>query len=107
MYVQFSHTKEHACGDGTNARLLASVSKGQGVIAVHSGSENGFDWNALLMFILGTKSGDYQSRNKFGNYGRYLRTNLIPNLPPNSVLAVNYAAYNNTQFNSGELCRLQ
>jgi hypothetical protein len=55
-HIQFSHTHTNACGDGTNAGLLAAISKGQRVITVHTGSENGFIPNALLMFVLGTKS---------------------------------------------------
>jgi hypothetical protein len=38
------------------------------------------------MFKSGTKSGDYHHEMKFENYERWLKTKLIPNLPPNSVL---------------------
>jgi hypothetical protein len=41
--------------DGKNEVLPASVSKGQGVIILHAGSENGFIPNALLMFKFGDK----------------------------------------------------
>jgi hypothetical protein len=52
-YIYSSHTKDRAWSDGKNAGLLAPVSKGQRVIIVHTGSENGFIPNALLMFKRG------------------------------------------------------
>jgi len=98
-YIHSSHTKDHAWSDGTNAGLLAPVSKGQRVIIVHAGSENGFISNALLMFKSGTKSGDYHHEMNFDNYERWLKTKLMPNLPPNSVLVVDNAPYHNAQLN--------
>jgi transposase len=66
---------------------------------VHAGSSNGFIPNALLKFKSGTKSGDYHHEINFDNYERWLKTKLIPNLPPNSVLLVDNAAYHNVQLN--------
>jgi hypothetical protein len=50
------------------------------------------------MFKSGTKSGDYHHEMNFDNYERWLKTKLIPNLPPNSVLLVDNAAYHNVQL---------
>jgi hypothetical protein len=38
------------------------------------------------MFKSGTKYGDYHHEMNFDEYERWLKTKLIPNLPPNSVL---------------------
>ena len=53
-FVHTSHTKGHGWSDAQDTGLCAPISKGQRVIIVHAGSENGFIPNALLMF----KSGD-------------------------------------------------
>jgi hypothetical protein len=55
--------------------------------------------NALLIFISGTKSEECHHGMNFHNYERWLRIKLIPNLPPDSVLVVNTAAYHNVQLN--------
>jgi hypothetical protein len=51
------------------------------------------------MFKSGTKSGDYHHEINFDNYEIWLKTNLIPNLPPNSVLFVDNAACHNVELN--------
>jgi hypothetical protein len=40
------------------------------------------------MFKSETKSGDYHHEMNFDNDEKWLKTKLIPNLPPNSVLLV-------------------
>jgi hypothetical protein len=45
--------------------------------------KNGFFLNALLMFKSGTKSGDYRHEMNIDKCERWLKTMLIPNLPPN------------------------
>jgi ketopantoate reductase len=99
MYIHSSHTKAHAWSDGNSAGRLAPVSKGQRVIIVHAGSENGFIPNALLMCKSGTNCGDSHHEMNFENYERWLKTKLIPNLPLNSVLVVYNVAYHNLQPN--------
>ncbi|CAG4969731.1 unnamed protein product [Colias eurytheme] len=47
--------------DGSTSGLKKPISKGQGVVIVHAGSEAGFVPNALLTFKSGTKSGDYSN----------------------------------------------
>jgi hypothetical protein len=51
------------------------------------------------MFKSGTKSGDYHHEINFYNRERLLKTKLIPNLPQNSVLLVDKAAYHNVRLN--------
>jgi transposase len=45
--------------------------------------------------LLGSKSGDYHDDMNNVNFERWLRTQLIPNLPPNSVLVLDNASYHN------------
>jgi hypothetical protein len=82
-----------------NGGLLATIYKGERVIIERDGSENSFILNALLILKSGTKSKEYQHRVNFDNYERWLKVKLIPNLPPDSVLVMNNAAYHNVQLN--------
>lgn len=97
-YVDSSHTNPKAWTDGTSKGLKQPISKGQRVVIVHAGSEAGFIPNALLTFKAGTKSGDYHDNMNYQNYEKWLRTQLMPNLPPNSVVVVDNASYHNKQW---------
>jgi transposase len=71
------------------------VSKGERLIMIHAGGENGFVGNALLMWKANSNTGDYHSQMNFQNYEKWLREKLIPNLPPNSVIVIDIAPYHN------------
>ncbi|GBP26283.1 hypothetical protein EVAR_95451_1 [Eumeta japonica] len=58
-YVDSSHASTKAWSDGSTQGLKKPILKGQRLVIVHAGSENGFVPNALLLFKAGTKSGDY------------------------------------------------
>ena len=94
-YVDSTHTSSKSWSDGTKEGLKKKISKGQRVIMVHAGSETGFVPNALLIFKAGAKSGDYHQNMNFNNYEKWLRSQLMPNLPPNSVIVVDNASYHN------------
>ena len=97
-YVDSSHSTTKAWSDGPTEGLKKPISKGQRVVIVHAGSEAGFIPNALLTFKAGTKTGDYHDNMNYENYEKWLRTQLIPNLPPNSVVVVDNASYHNKQW---------
>lgn len=99
-YVHATHTTSKQWSDGSAKGLKKPISKGQRVVIVHAGSEAGFVPNALAMFKSGSKSGDYHDDMNFDNYQKWLRTQLIPNLPARSVLVVDNAAYHNKQYDS-------
>ncbi|KAL0880990.1 hypothetical protein ABMA27_002142 [Loxostege sticticalis] len=94
-YVDSSHSSQKAWTDGTTKGLKKPISKGQRVVIVHAGSETGFIPNALLTFKAGTKSGDYHDNMNFENYEKWLKSQLMPNLPANSVVVVDNASYHN------------
>lgn len=97
-YVHATHAKPMGWTDESTAGLKKPISKGQRVVIVHAGSEAGFVPNALLAFKSGTKSGDYHDDMNFENYQKWIRTQLIPNLPPNSVVVVDNASYHNKEY---------
>ncbi|XP_046428166.1 uncharacterized protein LOC124183570 [Neodiprion fabricii] len=96
-YVDSSHASTKAWTDGSTQGLKKPISKGQRLVIVHAGSENGFVPNALLLFKAGTRSGDYHDNMNYENYEKWLRSRLMPNLPPNSVVIVDNASYHNKQ----------
>ncbi|XP_046586413.1 uncharacterized protein LOC124292739 [Neodiprion lecontei] len=67
-YVDSSHASTKAWTDGSTQGLKKPISKGQRLVIVHAGSENGFVPNALLLFKAGTKSGDYHDNMNYENY---------------------------------------
>ncbi|GBP90143.1 hypothetical protein EVAR_99403_1 [Eumeta japonica] len=62
--------------------------KKKGLVIIYAGSENGFVPNALLLFKAGTKFGDYHD---YMNYEKWLHSQLMPNLPANSIVIVDNA----------------
>ncbi|GBP24484.1 hypothetical protein EVAR_20808_1 [Eumeta japonica] len=80
--------------------IKKSLSKGNRLVIVHAGGEASFVSNAFLTFKTGAKSDDYYDNMNLENYERWLRTKLIPNLPPNSVVVVDNASYHNKQLDA-------
>ncbi|CAK1591466.1 unnamed protein product, partial [Parnassius mnemosyne] len=93
-YVDSSHSMSKAWGDGSQMGVKKKISKGQKVVIVHAGSEVGFVPNALLMFKAGTKTGDYHDNMNYENYEKWIKNQLVPNLPANSVVVVDNAYHN-------------
>ena len=60
------------------------------MIVVYAGNENGFVEITLLMFQSGSKSGDYHSDMNVVNFSKWFEEMLIPNLPKNSIVVLDY-----------------
>ncbi|XP_060808779.1 uncharacterized protein LOC132903764 [Amyelois transitella] len=99
-YIDSSHISHHSWTDDPTKGIKKPLSKGSRLVIIHAGGEDGFVPNALLTFKAGTKSGDYHDNMNYENYERWLRTKLVPNLPPNSVVVVDNASYHNKQFDA-------
>ncbi|XP_046971055.1 uncharacterized protein LOC124538094 [Vanessa cardui] len=97
-YVDSSHSNPKVWTVSSTKGLKTPISKGQCVVIVHAGHEAGFIPNALLTFKAGSKSGDYHDNMNYENYEKWFRTQLIPNLPPKSVVVVDNASYHNKQY---------
>lgn len=90
------HTKPCSWNDESTEGLHAPIGKGPRLIIVNALGESGFLQNALLIFKSGSTSGDYHKEMNSENYLKWLKQQLIPNLPPNSVVVVDNASYHNT-----------
>lgn len=98
-YILATHVSSKSWTDDSVKGLFAPVSRGERLIIVNAGGEMGFIPNALLMWKAGKKSGDYHDQMNSDNYFKWLQEKLIPNLPPQSVVVMDNAAYHNAQIN--------
>lgn len=96
-YIHSSHTHANAWSDNTQEGLLRPVSKGQRLIILNAGNEDGFVPNAYLRFKSNSTTGDYHHEMNFENYRKWIEEKLLPNLKPKSVLVIDNAPYHNVQ----------
>ena len=79
--------------------VLSKTNSSNRLIVVHAGSENGFLQNSLLIFQAGRVTGDYHGQMDARNFEIWLRNQLLPNLPDNSVVIMDNAPYHSVQEN--------
>ncbi|XP_050293523.1 uncharacterized protein LOC126734047 [Anthonomus grandis grandis] len=96
-YIHSSHTSDKGWFDESLSGIRKPILKGQRLIIVHAGGKNGFVKDGLLIFRSGSKSGDYHDDMNHENFMKWVETQLLPNLPPNSVLVLDNASYHNVQ----------
>lgn len=94
-YVHTSHTKGKTWQDSSKKGIKQPISKGERIIIVHAGNEKGFVSGALMLHKCVDSEGDYHKEINAERYQTWLRNQLIPNLPPNSVLVIDNAPYHN------------
>lgn len=87
-YIDSSHTKNDTSND-----CSSNIAKGQRVVIVHAASDMGFVHDALLFCKGALKSGDYRSDISYDDYKMWIKTQLMPNIPPKSVIVVGNANY--------------
>ncbi|KAG8235614.1 hypothetical protein J437_LFUL014872 [Ladona fulva] len=98
-YIHSSHTSPFQWKSDDKEGIKAPVLKGQQLIIVHGGGEMGFIPEALLIFKSGLKMGDYHREMNSGNYLKWVKNHLIPNLPLKSVVVIDNAPNHNVQLN--------
>ena len=49
------------------------------------------------MFNPGSASGDYHGQMDGGNFEKWYKEKLLPNLPPNSIIVMDNASYHSVQ----------
>ena len=73
--------------------------KGGRIIVLHAGSKDGFVPNAKLTF-LAKNDGDYHHQMNHMVFEKWFRTQLIPNIPPSSVIVMDNAPYHSVKMDS-------
>ncbi|CAG9138604.1 unnamed protein product [Plutella xylostella] len=97
-YVNQNHATQKCWQSNTERGAMKNIGKGPRIIIVHAGSRNGFVHNALLMFKSHSKTGDYHGDMNATNFRKWIDEKLTPNIPPNSVIVMDNAAYHSTQI---------
>ncbi|KAF6201575.1 hypothetical protein GE061_003967 [Apolygus lucorum] len=98
-YVQASHGVSTCWQSNEELGALQQIGKGDRLIIVHGGGEKGFVPNALLIFKASSRCGDYHSSMNFENFSKWLTQKFLPNLPADSVVAMDNAKYHCVQTN--------
>ena len=95
-YIHTSHASQKAWqSNGTSVNV--PISKGERCIIVDAGSEEGFVKGARLIYDGKSTTGDYHGEMNSEKFVCWLRGQLIPNLPPKSVVVIDNASYHSVQ----------
>ncbi len=68
---------------------------GPRLIVVHAITKNGWVNNAELVFDSKRRTGDYHGQMNWENFSKWFQTQLIPNIPGNSIVILDNAKYHN------------
>jgi transposase len=88
--------------DNTNkCALNTPCSRGKRVIILHAGSKDGFVSNALLLSAknITKSSADYHEDMTADLFEKWFVEQLLPNIPPNSVIVMDNASYHSRILN--------
>lgn len=69
--------------------------KGPRVIVVHAITANGWINKAQLIFDANRRTGDYHGQMNWDNFSKWFETQLLPNIPENSLIILDNAKYHN------------
>ena len=81
-------------GDGT-AGWKRPSGKGGRLIVLHSGTLDGWVPGAELVFRAKSSSGDYHNEMNIPHFMEWWKTQLLPNIPQNSLIVLDNASYHN------------
>ena len=69
--------------------------KGPRVIVVNAITVNGWVNKAQLVFDANRRTGDYHGQMNWDNFSKWFETQLLPNIPENSIIILDNAKYHN------------
>lgn len=98
-WVNANHSVQYGwTDDSAKGTLNAPTGQGNRLIVSHAGSAEGFVENALLLFT-SKKTGDYHEEMDGDCFKEWFLNQLLPNIPPNSVIIMDNAPYHSVQLN--------
>ncbi|MCP4723244.1 MAG: hypothetical protein GY860_27640 [Desulfobacteraceae bacterium] len=95
-YVNKNHSSRFTWyleGDGPWVNKPSGV--GPRLIVVHAITKDGWVKGAELVFDSKRRTGDYHGQMNWGNFSKWFQTQLIPNIPVNSIVILDNAKYHN------------
>lgn len=69
--------------------------KGPRLIIVNAITKDGWVPNAKLVFQASLTTGDYHGQMDYGNFSKWFKEQLLPNIPPKSMIFMDNAKYHN------------
>lgn len=100
-YVNKNHSNHftwYLDEDGPNVNKPSG--KGQRLIIVNAITSNGWVDGAKLVFEAKKRTGDYHGQMNWDNFSKWFTTQLLPNIPKNSVIIMDNASYHNVTIES-------
>ena len=86
------------CSSNLATGVKPPVGKGSRLIILHAGTKNGFVPNADLVFQAKNDGSDYHSQINAQVFEKWFKTQLLPNIAPSSIIAMDNAAYHSVRF---------
>ena len=96
-WIDTSYTSKKIWQSDDAPGIYMPYNKGQRLIVIHAWGETGFVPRAKEMFNPGSASGDYHGQMDGGNFEKWDKKKLLPNLPPNSIIVMDNASYHSVQ----------
>ncbi|XP_053406296.1 uncharacterized protein LOC128559142 [Mercenaria mercenaria] len=96
-WVDTSHTAKYCWQAPGMDGVTTPVSKGQRLIIVHGGSNEGFVPGALLIYNASSSSGDYHHEMNGENFCKWMQEKLLPNIKKKSAIVMDNASYHSVQ----------
>lgn len=96
-WINASHTLKKCWVDAEGkGGIAAPLGKGQRLIIVHAGGNQGFVPEAKLSFV-SKKTGDYHDEMNGKHFQEWLENKVFPNVPPKSTIIMDNASYHSVR----------
>ncbi len=97
-WLNNNHTVTKCWSDASgNGGINVPSGKGSRLIILHAGSKDGFVPNALLCFQSKQGKADYHDEMDGDVFFTWFQTQLLPNIPPHSIILMDNASYHSVQ----------
>lgn len=93
-FINKNHSNQFTwCFDDDGPEVNKPSGKGERLIIVNAITIDGWVNNAKLIFEAQKKTGDYHGQMDWGNFSRWFKEQLLPNIPENSIIIMDNASY--------------
>ena len=97
-WIDTAYTAKRCWQSKDTDGVLSPRNRGQRLIVVHAGSEDGFIPGARLIYKAALSTGDYHNEINAKNFTKWLEEMLLPNLDGPSAIVMDNASYHTMQY---------
>ena len=97
-WIDTAYTAKQCWQSKDTDGVLSPCNRGQRLIVVHAGSEDGFIPGARLIYKAALSTGDYHNEMNAKNFTKWLEEMLLPNLDGPSAIVMDNASYQTMQY---------